>query len=92
MPLGIPHSTFLSWPLDDQDKALAYQAVQRETCPDCGTRGDHWQHEDGTPDPQALVAEETVCLGCAAAAKARAGVDPDDSAGVRIRLTRPTQP
>lgn len=60
--------------------------MQRETCPDCGTRGDDWQGPDGRPDAQALVAEETVCLGCRAIRKAGHQIDSEDADGVRIRL------
>jgi hypothetical protein len=66
--------------------------VQREACPDCGTRGEDWQHPDGTPDPHAWVAEQTVCLGCAAAQREKRAVDPDDAEGVRIRLVRHARP
>jgi hypothetical protein len=60
--------------------------VQAETCPDCGTRGEDWTDEQGRPDPQALVAEQTVCLGCRTTRRERRNVEADDADGVRIRL------
>ena len=37
-PRGIPHSDFLNWEQDDQDKALAWQVDEADKCPGCGTR------------------------------------------------------
>lgn len=59
VPLGIPHSRFLSWLPDDQDKALAYQRHVNETCTGCGTRRDEWER-----DPDAFIADVTICPGC----------------------------
>ena len=59
MPLGIPHSQFLSWSDTDQAKALAWQRWQREKCASCGTRRGEWKK-----DPFAYVASGEVCPGC----------------------------
>jgi predicted Fe-S protein YdhL (DUF1289 family) len=59
VPLGIPHSRFLSWSDDDQDKALAWQREQRKVCRGCGTRKEEWDR-----DKFAYVGETTYCPGC----------------------------
>lgn len=58
MPLGIPHSVFLDWDPDDQDKALAFVQDQRERCA-CGTR-----HSDWDEDPDAFIGWQRECPGC----------------------------
>ncbi len=46
----IPHSEFLGWLPDDQDKALAYEyhlaAEEAAVCPGCGTRHEDWHDPD----------------------------------------------
>lgn len=59
VPLGIPHSRFLSWTEDDQDKALAWRAEQAQHCHSCGTRRDEWED-----DPFAYVVHSDQCPGC----------------------------
>lgn len=59
VPLGIPHSKFLSWSPDDQDKALAYQRAKLEICNECGTREKEWEE-----DRDAYVADTRRCPGC----------------------------
>lgn len=39
-PRGIPLSSFLGWPQEDQDAALAWQAHEAERCPGCGRHPD----------------------------------------------------
>lgn len=59
VPLGIPHSRFLSWDPIDQDKALAYMRAKLEVCDKCGTREVEWVR-----DPDAYVTDTKRCLGC----------------------------
>lgn len=59
MPLGIPHSVFLSWDEDDQDKALAYVKEQESVCDGCGTREEVWRQ-----DRYAYVGWNITCPGC----------------------------
>lgn len=59
MPHGIPHSVFLNWDPDDQDKALAYMRAQREPCGRCGTRESEWEK-----DKFAYIGQTRHCLGC----------------------------
>ncbi len=60
---GIPHSRFLSWPEDDQDKAVAYARYKAESCPQCGTRDSEWDPAEGG-DRFAYRAVEHICAGC----------------------------
>ena len=46
MPLGIPHSQFLSWSADDQDKAIAFNRAKAEVCDRCGSRESDWVDPD----------------------------------------------
>jgi hypothetical protein len=78
--LGIPHSRFLSWAEDDQDKALAYLRDRATVCGGCGTRAKEW---DG--DPFAFVAQATTCLGCEVIERERDNVH-EQAKGVRIFL------
>jgi hypothetical protein len=59
VPLGIPHSVFKSWDVDDQDKALAYRYDDALRCRSCGTRADDWDD-----DPDAFIADVEICKGC----------------------------
>lgn len=65
-PRGIPHSEFLSWPLDDQAKALGWMAEDAQKCSECGTADWEWME-----DPNAYHAGPHVCRGCTAVAVAR---------------------
>lgn len=69
---------FLAWPLDDQDKALAWQEAERETCPACGTRKEEWGEwgPDGKFIPFDDPPYEAVsvrCPGCAALEREQTG-------------------
>ena len=44
---GIPHSEFLGWDEEDQEKAIVWLTEQRLKCPDCGTREDEWNPKMG---------------------------------------------
>lgn len=59
VPLGIPHSEFLAWDEDDQDKALAFRRAEREICSGCGTRRVEWEE-----DRFAYVGATHRCPGC----------------------------
>lgn len=59
VPLGIPHSAFLSWSPIDQDKALAYRREMRTVCGGCGTRKVEWEQ-----DSNAYVGHLEYCEGC----------------------------
>lgn len=59
VPLGIPHSGFLAWSLDDQDKALAYRRWEASKCGGCGTSRDQWEK-----DRDAFIADVEICPGC----------------------------
>lgn len=59
VPLGLPHSEFLSWEDEDQDKALAYLRDKATVCGGCGTRPREW-----AGDRFAFVAQHSVCPGC----------------------------
>jgi len=59
VPLGIPHSRFLGWDEDDQDKALAYLRDVAQVCGGCGTRASEW-----ATDQDAFVGWVTRCEGC----------------------------
>lgn len=61
VPLGIPHSEFLSWSELDQDKALAWKREQSKVCRGCGTRKEEWER-----DKFAYVGHIEHCPGCEA--------------------------
>lgn len=87
MPLGIPHSRFLAWNPDDQDKALAYQRAQNEVCTSCGTRREDWVDEHGYwLDPPKWEPVVHVCKGCAALDTERRGLSEAqrDNPAVRV--------
>lgn len=87
MPLGIPHSEFLSWDPLDQDKALAYTRDQRSRCQMCGTAEREWED-----DPYAYDPVVNICPGCERLDHMR-GDDAAKMAGARVILTpkRPKQ-
>lgn len=71
MPAGIPHSVFLSWDEDDQDKALAYRREQATVCTGCGTRRAEWE-----ADRFAYVAQSHQCPGCEVLSQEQDNVPP----------------
>lgn len=94
-PKGIPHSGFLAWSEDDQQKALWWQAREAQRCTGCGTHPDDW-NEDVGGSRDAYVPEERTCPGCRARGpaddtltKARQAGEPKH--GVRVVLVRPTE-
>jgi hypothetical protein len=71
-PRGIPHSIFLGrvvgpgspqWTVDDRDKALWWMIHDREKCPNCGTRHEEFDPEQGG-DLHAYEWKYTHCRGC----------------------------
>jgi hypothetical protein len=97
VPLALPHSKFRSWDQDDQDKALAFLRVQRETCQNCGTRMEEWDGKRGG-DRFAYVAESERCPGCELIAQEHenihnaAGESGGTTKGVRVFLLPNTGP
>lgn len=82
VPLGIPHSAFLDWEEDDQDKALAYQREMRKVCSGCGTRQEEWDE-----DPDAYVGWVNRCEGCRRMDQERRNLgESDSSAGAHVGL------
>lgn len=84
-PRGIPLSTFLGWPEEDQQAALMWQQHEGRRCQDCSTHREDWIDENGrirTVPPQHW--HEEICPGCQAkqrAAKA-AAQDADGTRGL----------
>jgi len=65
VPKGIPHSEFLSWADEDQDKALQWALAEGQKCPHCGTVPADWLDANGRyvfPDP--YVVRVNACVGC----------------------------
>lgn len=58
-PRGIPLSTFLNWPVDDQAAAISWMVEDRLRCPNCGTAEWEWEADLGAYQPEARV-----CMGC----------------------------
>jgi len=92
VPLGIPHSVFKGWSLDDQDKALAFNGWKNHVCSKCGTAPEDWLDDDGTamePPPYKVVAQE--CLGCATLEERRELVPKDKFHSTNTYLQRWTR-
>jgi hypothetical protein len=66
-PRGLPHSVFLSWSPDDQDKALAWLIDEESRCSECGTVPAEWLAADGKKlaVPPPYEADVDFCGGCA---------------------------
>lgn len=80
VPNGIPHSRFLSWEEDDQDKALAYVRDKALVCNGCGTKRSEWSE-----DRHAFIAQQRRCPGCERLEMERDNVPPD-AKGVQFFL------
>lgn len=85
MPLGIPHSAFLDWPDEDQDKALAYVREKATICTGCGTRQVEWDE-----DRFAYVSDSRQCPGCELLAMEQDNIQ-EGALGVRSFLVRRAQ-
>lgn len=80
MPLGIPHSKFLGWDQDDQDKAILWMRREATICDGCGTRRSDWE-----VDSNAFVAFFETCPGCQRLEEERDNV-PKGLKGVRYGM------
>lgn len=90
-PRGIPHSQFLGgppvWTADDRDKALWWLIRDRERCPQCGTRADEWDPEQGGHD-HAYRHELRKCWGCDEKAKGEKAIETKKLTATWVALTR----
>jgi len=87
-PIGLPHSQFLAWARDDRDKAIVWTLRQSQACPQCGTRPDEWDPEQGGHD-DAYVTELHQCWGCDTAAQTeKRNADKLKKPGVHVKLVR----
>jgi hypothetical protein len=89
---GIPHSHFLGGPNEwsdlDRAKAHAYADYMLTVCPQCGTRPDEWDPEQGG-DRAAYVADFHVCPGCSVTGELAGQVNRDEHVpGRSITLVR----
>ena len=84
-PLGIPYDEWLDWPDLSKQAALAWQARERDRCPDCGQQRSDWFDDDGheVPDPPSLPAEY-VCPSCEALDSYRRDKGEDRRDGAKI--------
>lgn len=86
---GIPHSQFLGWPEDDQDKVVEYRLHMMGQCRQCGTWPAEWVEEDGTAlEPPPYLAATQRCLGCATLEEAREQIPKDDRFRIQTYLMR----
>lgn len=77
-PRGIPLSRFLSWPVEDQEAALAWQDDQSRSCSRCGTHPDEWDEKGAN----AYHVGRHVCRGCMALARANDEAKPGPNASI----------
>jgi ribosomal protein S27AE len=89
-PLGIPHSVFLRWNPDDQDKALAHAMHKRTVCGKCGTNPDDWlDRETGEElEDQPYELASRYCPGCATLEAARKDVPKERQSLVTLYLVK----
>lgn len=73
-PRGIPLSTFLGWPANDQDAALAWSGYESQRCSTCGTH----------PGEGARHAHVDVCPGCVKRDAAAEGAEKIRGAHVKL--------
>jgi DNA-directed RNA polymerase subunit RPC12/RpoP len=60
---AIPHSEFLEWSEDDQEKAMVWLTDTKTRCPDCGTREDEWDPKKGG-SLHAYHVSSYICINC----------------------------
>lgn len=77
---GIPHSDFLGWDQDDQDKALGFEREQAKVCPGCGTHSEVWEK-----DKFAYAPNSWQCPGCELLERERETI-PEQARGVKVYL------
>lgn len=94
-PRGIAHSHFLGgpavWTDLDRDKALAWAALERQTCTGCGTRADEWSPAAGG-SRNAWEFHPGICPGCEQKERtedAMRGSDWKDQRGKQVSRRRP---
>lgn len=90
VPLGIPHSEFLTWDESDQDKALMYQAERASICGHCGTRQTEWDK-----NKFAYIADVERCPGCELMEREQENIaemakEGKGTQGLRVFLRRPS--
>jgi hypothetical protein len=69
---AVPHSQFMEWSEDDQDKVIAYNVFKRTVCAKCGTIPEDWLDEQGEYlEPPPYVVTTRHCPGCATLSDAR---------------------
>lgn len=89
-PIGLPHSHFLSWDEEDQDKAIAWKLYKASLCPHCGSDPNDWIGEDmRTLEPPPYKVETVRCYGCVSLKDAH-DLQPKDEVGYLNYLTRNT--
>jgi len=92
VPIGIPHSVFLGWSDDDQDKALAWVSAEAEKCSRCRTTAAEWDPKQGG-SRTAYVADESRCLGCEVLDMAARDLgDEQDTLGMKLGLVPNDEP
>lgn len=91
-PRGIPHSVFLAWDHDDQDKALAWLHNDRARCSGCGTFADEWITDEGRVRiPPPFEPESVLCYGCQDVERYRKHLGDEPPLGMYVVL-KPTDP
>lgn len=96
-PRGIPRSTFLAWPDEDQDAALAWAEMDRTVCSRCGTEPSDFDPAHGG-HPFAFVAERRIDPGCELLDQEQENLreemreDPRAGFGVQVMLVRNDDP
>lgn len=99
-PRALPHSQFLSWPEDDQDKALAWMIDKQDTCRNCGSYPDEWVEQDENGrffkvQPPPMYARTHSCEGCATIEHAEKGIRASNNGSlgnIRVYLSRTPPP
>lgn len=86
---GIPHSVFLGWDEDDQDKAIGYLRWKRECCQGCGVHPSEWPTDpiDAEQDPP-FRAVRSFCFGCQMTTESRKDVPSEHVMAVRVSLAQ----
>src|SRR4051794_29618254 len=90
-PLGMPHSKFLDWSLEDRSKAISFTAWKAKFCSGCGTETASWLDENGhTIEPPPYVAETHRCYGCVTLEEERAMLPEKAGQSYKTHLRRAT--
>ena len=87
-PIGLPHSKFLGWSEEDQDKAIAWHVNKLMTC-QCGTDPGEWIDKDGRLEyPLPYVLKTRKCWGCTMLEDKRSEMSPEDMSGISLYFER----